>query len=82
MIWELFGNWRFRSARPALAPGEEIRAYLTGFDGGAREGTMRIGDTVLSVEGADAGQVDQLVTVRIEAFDPAQSTGRARLIAA
>ncbi|MGD9386679.1 MAG: hypothetical protein PVI87_00475 [Gammaproteobacteria bacterium] len=79
MIRELFANWRFRSARPMFAPGEEIRAYLTGFDGGTLEGTMRIGDTVLVVDGADSRHMDRLVTVRIESFDAARGTGRARL---
>lgn len=78
----LFGNWRFRSARPAFAPGEEIRAYLTGFDAATGTGTVRVGDTILVVEGASVAQVDTLVDLRVESFDAAQGTGRARLLAA
>ncbi len=75
----LFRNWRFRAAKPAFVPGEEIRAYLTAFDPATGEGTARVGDTVLLVAGASAAQVDQLVKLRVESFDAAQSTGRAVL---
>ncbi len=79
MIGELFANWRFRGTRPAFVAGEEIRAYLTGFDPATGAGTVRIGDTVLQVEGATTGQVDQLIDLRIESFDGAAATGRATL---
>jgi len=72
-----FRNWRFRDNTPAFAPGEEIRAYLTGFDADTGEGRARIGDTMLTVNGVTADQVDRLVELRIESFDPAQSVGRA-----
>lgn len=75
----LFGNWRFRSTRPAFVPGEEIRAYLTGFDPATGAGTVRIGDTVLQVKGVVAGQVDQLIDLRVESFDPASAVGEAVL---
>lgn len=77
-----FRNWRFRSDTPVFAPGEEIRAYLTAFDPATGEGRARIGDTVLSVAGASAGQVDQLVDLRVQSFDPAQSSGRAEALPA
>lgn len=79
MIASLFGNWRFRTARPAFAPGEEISAYLTGFDAETGLGRARIGDTILLVAGACAGQVDRLVELRVESFDPARATGQATL---
>jgi hypothetical protein len=75
----LFENWRFRTSQPAFARGEKIRAYLTGFDPVAGEGTARIGDTVLTVAGASAAQMDQLVELRVESFDVASATGRAVL---
>lgn len=77
MIARLFANWRFRTARPAFAPGDEIRAYLTGFDAENGLGRARIGDTVLEVSGAVAGQVDQLLDLRVESFDETRCTGRA-----
>jgi hypothetical protein len=75
----LFENWRFRSSTPAFAPGENIRAYLTGFDPATGEGMVRIVDTVLTVTGASAAQLDQLVDLRVESFDAQQATGRATL---
>jgi hypothetical protein len=77
VIRELFSNWRFRTDTPAFAPGEEIRAYLTGFDAASGEGVVRIGDTLLAVMGASVGQLDQLVDLRVESFDEARGTGRA-----
>jgi hypothetical protein len=65
----LFRHWRFRTDKPAFAPGEEIRAYLTGFDSATGMGTVRIGDTELTVTGASAAQLDQLVDLRVESFD-------------
>ena len=79
MIKALFTNWRFRSTRPAFVPGEELRAYLTGFDSTTGAGTVRIGDTVLQVDGAVAAQVDQLIDLRVESFDADAATGRAVL---
>lgn len=76
----LFRNWRFRTTKPTFAAGEEIRAYLTGFDAASGEGTVRIGDTELKVAGASATQVDQLVNMRVEHFDAASATGQARLL--
>jgi hypothetical protein len=79
VITGLFRNWRLRTGTPAFAAGEEIRAYLTGFDPDTGEGTVRIGDTVLTVESASAAQVDQLVELRVESFNVASATGRAAL---
>lgn len=80
MIGKLFANWRFRTDAPVFAPGEEIRAYLTGFDPATGQGTVRIGDTELKVAGASATQLDQLVNVRVEHFNAASATGQARLL--
>jgi hypothetical protein len=79
VIRELFSNWRFRASTPAFVPGEEVRAYLTGFDEASGEGTSRVGDTILAVDGATAAQVDQLVELQIESFDAQRGTGRAVL---
>ncbi len=79
MIRHLFGNWRFRSTQPAFAPGEEIRVYLTGFDAAAGTGVARVGDTVLTVTGASAAQLDQLVNLRVTAFDADRAEGTAEL---
>lgn len=75
----LFENWRFRTSQPAFTPGEELRAYLTGLDPDTGEGIVRVGDTVLTIDGASAAQVDEWVELRVESFDVASATGRAAL---
>lgn len=72
-----FSTWTFRSARPEFAPGEEITVYLTEFDEATGSGRARIGDSVLEVAGASAAQLDGLVDLRVESFDPNTSRGRA-----
>lgn len=71
----LFRHWRFRTTKPGFAPGEEIRAYLTGFDPATGQGTVRIGDTVLTITGASATQLDQLIELRVESFDAGAGRG-------
>lgn len=73
----LFKTWTFRSGRPEFKPGEELTVYLTDFDAGSGQGTARIGDSVFEVTGAQAEQVDQLVTLRVESFSGDTFTGRA-----
>lgn len=73
----LFANWRFRTSTPTFEPGEQLEVYLTNFDGG--RGEARIGDTILEVEGASVGQVDQLVEISIESFDKSAHRGQARI---
>lgn len=79
MISTLFANWRFRTTRPAFAPGDEIRAYLTSIDPDSGEGVVRIGDTVLLVPDAPAARLDELVPLRVESFDAQRSVGTARV---
>lgn len=79
MISRLFRNWRFRSAKPVFVPGENLRAYLTGFNPETSAGTVRIGDTRFTVTGASADQLDQLVDLRVESFDVTTATGQAVL---
>jgi hypothetical protein len=81
VIRELFSNWRFRTGTPAFAPGDTLRAYLTGYDPASGEGLVRIGDTILTVESAASGQVDELVDLRVASFDAIRGTGRAFLLA-
>lgn len=75
---ELFSGWQFRSRRPVFHEGERLTAYVTGYDEDADEGEIRIGDSVLRVEGLDPGDIDGTVTVTVTEFDPASGVGRAR----
>lgn len=72
-----FAYWRLRTSRPVLNPGEVIRVYLTRFDRKTGTGEARIGDTVLTVESANAGQLDRIVTLRVVDFDAERAVGRA-----
>lgn len=76
---KLLAGWRFRSAYPSFKEGERITAYATGYDEEADEGLVRIGDSLLRVEDLGPEQVDARVSLRVIAFDPGTSTGRARL---
>jgi len=72
-----FTGWHFRTATPEFAPGQQIEAYITGFDEQHQCAVARIGDTILSVPGAGPETVDQLMTLTIKHFDPASNTGQA-----
>ncbi|MDT8409431.1 MAG: hypothetical protein RQ741_07510 [Wenzhouxiangellaceae bacterium] len=78
MIRELFTNWRFRSTRPTLGQGQVIEVYLTGFDPDSGKGQVRIGDSLLEVDGMSPDQVDQLVRLEVQGFDADTATGTAR----
>ena len=76
--WRSFlTGWQFRTATPAFEPGQQIQAYLTDFDASRNVGVARIGDTVLTVHGVDAGDVDALMTLRVRQFDKTHHRGDA-----
>jgi hypothetical protein len=77
-----FTGWQFRSSTPSFGPGEEIEAYITGYDEARQRGEARIGDTIISVRGVEPAAVDQLVTLKILRFDPASNYGEAELVPA
>jgi hypothetical protein len=65
----------FRTNTPAFAPGQEISAFVTGYDGDTP--VARIGDTVLRIEDAPADAVDARARLRVESFDDGDHTGTA-----
>ncbi|WP_134670858.1 DUF7513 family protein [Halorussus marinus] len=65
----------FRTNTPAFESGQEISAFVTGYDGDTP--IARIGDTVLRVEDAPADAVDARALLRVESFDDADHTGTA-----
>jgi hypothetical protein len=74
-----FTGWQFRTATPSFEPGETIEAYLTDFHHERGTAEARLGDTILTVAGADPQQVGQVVTLRIKHFEPASHTGEAMI---
>ena len=75
-----FTGWHFRSSTPSFSPGQQIEAYLTGYNEQNQCGEARIGDTILRVPGTRPDQVDQLLTLQITQFDPTSNTGEAEAV--
>lgn len=80
MIAKLFANWRFRTNYPSFTAGERLRVFLTAFDEDSGRGEARIGDTILEVKAARPEQLDKLVTLRVDSFDPARHRGQAQIV--
>ena len=72
-------GWSFRTTTPSFEPGEEITAFVTGYENGS--GVARIGDTVLTLTDAAPELVDTQIQLRIEEFDESDHTGRATVLA-
>lgn len=72
-------GWSFRSNRPTFDPGEEITAFVTGYENGV--GIVRIGDTILRLNDATADVVDRKIRLRVEDFDVNDHVGTAILLA-
>ena len=71
-------GWSFRTTTPSFEAGEEITAFVTGYEDGA--GVARIGDTILTLTDAAPELVDTQVDLRIEEFDDSDHTGRATVL--
>ncbi|EMA46278.1 DUF7513 family protein [Halococcus saccharolyticus] len=74
----LFEGVQFRTNRPTFEPGEEIAAFVTGYENG--NGVVRIGDTVLHLTDATPDLVDTQVRLRVEGFDDNDHVGRATVL--
>lgn len=68
----------FRTNTPAFEPGQEITAFVTGYDGDSP--VVRIGDTILRVADAPVDAVDARIRLRVESFDASGHTGTATYI--
>ncbi len=71
----MFEGWSFRTSKPLFDSGDEITAFVTGYEGG--KPVARIGDTVLRIDDAPEGVMDTKVRLRIDEFDPQSHTGGA-----
>jgi hypothetical protein len=65
----------FRTNKPSFEPGEEISAFVTGYQGDTP--IARIGDTILRIEDAPADALDTRVRLRVEEFDDNDHDGTA-----
>jgi len=75
---KLFSGWTFRTNRPSYAAGDELTAFVTGYEGGVAR--VRIGDTIITLPDAEPGLGDRLVRLRVTEFDADDSTGRGELL--
>ncbi|WP_049898794.1 DUF7513 family protein [Halococcus agarilyticus] len=74
----LFEGVGFRTNRPTFEPGEEIAAFVTGYENG--HALVRIGDTVFRLADATPDLVDTQVRLRVEEFDDNDHVGRATVL--
>jgi hypothetical protein len=75
---KLFAGWTFRTNRPAYAAGDELTAFVTGYEDGVAQ--VRIGDTIVTLPDAERGLDDRLVRLRVTEFDAEESTGRGEFL--
>jgi hypothetical protein len=77
-LGKLFAGWTFRTNRPSYGAGDELTAFVTGYDNGAAQ--VRIGDTIITLADADQGLDDRLVRLRVVEFDADDATGSGELL--
>ena len=70
-----FAGLGFRTNKPSFEPGEEISAFVTGYEGDTP--IVRVGDTILRVKGAPENALDTRVRLRVEEFDVNDHDGTA-----
>ncbi|EMA50620.1 DUF7513 family protein [Halococcus salifodinae] len=74
----LFEGVGFRTNRPTFEPGEELAAFVTGYEDG--QALVRIGDTVLWIDDTTPDLVDTQIRLRVEEFDDNDHVGRATVL--
>ncbi|AXG07424.1 hypothetical protein DU500_13870 [Haloplanus rubicundus] len=77
-LGKLFAGWTFRTNRPSYAVGDELTAFVTGYEDGVAQ--VRIGDTIITLADADRGLDDRLVRLRVTEFDADDATGSGELL--
>lgn len=82
MSWlrSMFQGMRLRTATPEFEVDGTINVNVTGFDEERGVGIARVGDTILTIDGATAEDVDRQYSVRVTEFDTDDHTGHAELI--
>lgn len=75
----LLSGWQFRTRYPSFQEGQQVTAYVTGYDEETGEGEIRVGDSLLRVKDLDPERLDEMVSVRVTEFDSTSGVGRARI---
>ena len=65
----------FRTNTPEFRPGDEITSFVTGTENG--HAVVRIGDTILRLDGAPEDPVDLKIRLRVDDFDGNDHSGTA-----
>jgi hypothetical protein len=77
-VRKLLAGWTFRTNRPSYSAGDELTAFVTGYEDGVAQ--VRVGDTIITLPDADGGLADRLVRLRVTEFDAADATGSGELL--
>jgi len=78
LLEEFRYGWSFRSSRPEFERGQELSAFVTGYDGS--DAIVRIGDTTLRIPDAPSGLLDRRVRLRVTDFDGTEHDGEAEYV--
>ena len=66
-LGSIFAGWGFRTNKPVYSAGDELVAFVTGYDD---EGAVvRIGDSQIHLPDAEDGLVDAEILLRVTEFD-------------
>ncbi|WP_224336711.1 DUF7513 family protein [Haloprofundus halobius] len=78
LLGKYLKGWSLRTTHPTFEAGQELSAFLTGYEGGVA--VARIGDTRIRVPDAPDGMVDSRVRLRVTSFDPNEHVGEAEFV--
>ncbi|WP_248896698.1 DUF7513 family protein [Haloplanus halobius] len=75
---KLLAGWSFRTNKPTYDAGDELTAFVTGYEDG--EARVRIGDTIITLPDAEPGLVDRRVRLRVTEFDTETAVGQGEVL--
>ncbi|WP_396612757.1 hypothetical protein ACH9L7_05645 [Haloferax sp. S1W] len=75
---KLLAGWTFRTATPTFEPGEVITAFVSDNDG--NDIIVRIGDSILRIEGDTEAQAETKVSLKVTSFDAQNYVGTAEIV--
>lgn len=75
-----FSSWTFRSSYPSFSEGDVLELYIGNYNTDSDSMEIRIGDTLLEVEGGEPDFVDELIRLRVSQFNEAEHRGKGELL--
>jgi hypothetical protein len=73
-------GWTFRSATPAVSPGDEHIVFVSRYDDSTGENIIHTGDTQIRVENEDSDISGKKVRIRVTDFDANEHLGHAEVL--